>query len=144
MTNDLIQESFMSIPKSSSANNQSQYSIDYQTVLWLVYCTGALWNGDKMFLTSFICQTLLTTNATERFFRLHYYQRGFFLKIVAISSADIYSRLILNTALYTCQLVWNYPCGQHKIAFYFRQKVTVQVKTPNKLEKQKKSLKITV
>ena len=96
-----------------------------------------------MFLTSSFVR-LCATNATERFFSFHYYQRGFFLKIVAISSADIYTRLILNTALYICQLVLNYPCGQPMIAFYFRQKVAVQVKTPDKLNKTKNSLKIIV
>ena len=71
-------------------------------------------------------------------------KEAFFLKIAAISPADIYTRLILNTALYTCQVALKYPCGQPMIAFYFRQKVVVQVKTPNKLNKTKTSLKITV
>ena len=71
-------------------------------------------------------------------------KEAFFLKIAAISPADIYTRLILNTALYICQLVLNYPCGQPMIAFYFRQKVAVQVKTPDKLNKTKNSLKIIV
>ena len=41
---------------------------------------------------------------------------------VASSTADIYTKLIINAALYTCQFVLIEPCDQHMITFCFIQK----------------------
>ena len=114
----------------AKVDNQSQYSLVFNAVLWLPICHCTIRNWDQI--------NILDKSHLSYFvqpIRLKYIW-AFFVNNVAFFSNMRPYLLILNDALSTCWFVLIFPRSQHKRAFYFIQKVTFKVKTPNNLNKR--------